>query len=101
MLIVELRLHSEAEEFIDSIDLHNSITTTGADGPRIVFHKTRVMVGKALEHLFDLDNSKFDCVPYIVCFGAGVYEPVAEMPVMLQYQVRLNVLLPVDKRVVG
>ncbi|KIW22112.1 uncharacterized protein PV07_12433 [Cladophialophora immunda] len=78
VLIADLRLHSEAEEFINSIGSRSDLATKGSDGTRIAFHKTNVTVWKELENLFDVYKSEFGGVPYIVCCGAGLYEPTTK-----------------------
>lgn len=96
MLICDLGLHREAQLWLDSLkdavaDAHTAgvINGTGnskhdGDGaeqpaPRVVFNKTDVSDWKQLEAAFDVYEKEFGGVPYVLCPGAGVYEPVRSL----------------------
>ena len=98
MLIADLRLHQSAINWLDSIPKQ-------ADSkPRVVFHKTDVTDWKQLEELFDVYAKEFGGTPFVVCPGAGLYEPVSELspplpfhqpvpcPAMYNYNVILTLL---------
>ena len=73
VLICDIALHREAVAWLDSIQ---SSTTNGSPKARVVFRKTDVTDWKQLEEAFVDYAKEFGGVPYVLCPGAGVYEPV-------------------------
>lgn len=73
VLIADLRLHDDAALWLKSIEGHRS-----SDGgtPQVIFHETDVTVWKELELLFDVYANRIGGTPFLVCPGAGLYEPV-------------------------
>lgn len=71
VLIMDIALHKDAVAWIDSIS--KDVSSKG----KVVFYQSDVSKWKELENVFDVFDEKFGGVPYIVCPGAGVYEPVS------------------------
>lgn len=68
---MDITLHKDAVAWIDSIS--NAQTSEA----KVVFYQSDVSKWAALEKVFDVFAAEFGGVPYIVCPGAGVYEPVS------------------------
>ncbi len=68
---MDVALHKDAVAWIDSVSSGNS-------GARVVFYQSDVSNWRELEKVFDVFDLTFGGVPYIVCPGAGVYEPVSD-----------------------
>ncbi|KAJ9606671.1 hypothetical protein H2200_008679 [Cladophialophora chaetospira] len=68
VLIMDIGLHADAEAWIESIKDEKSAA-------KVVFHKSDVAQWIELEKVFDVFADNFGGVPYIVCPGAGIYEP--------------------------
>lgn len=66
LLILDLVLHREAEEWF------GAIRETG--GPAAIFRKTDVTSWEELERAFDFFAQQFGGAPEIVVAGAGIYE---------------------------
>ena len=64
IIIADLRLTAEAEEFIKTSEKH------------IVFTKCDVTRWEDLQNLVQLSQEKFNDVPDVYIAGAGVFEPV-------------------------
>jgi len=73
VLIADLALHREAVPWVESIQKDQS---NDAQGPKVVFHKIDVTDWKQLEDVFNVYDREIGGIPYIVCPGAGIYEPV-------------------------
>ncbi|KAL2216618.1 hypothetical protein M432DRAFT_524981, partial [Thermoascus aurantiacus ATCC 26904] len=73
VLICDLRLHRDAIAWLESIRDGNKDAQSSA---RVVFHKTDVTDWKPLEETFEVYKREFGGVPYVVCPGGRVYEPV-------------------------
>jgi 3-hydroxybutyrate dehydrogenase len=67
---MDMALHKDAVTWIDSIEQSRSHT-------RVEFFKSDVSKWADLEKAFDVYAATFGGVPYIVCAGAGIYEPVS------------------------
>jgi NAD(P)-dependent dehydrogenase (short-subunit alcohol dehydrogenase family) len=79
VLICDLGLHREAHTWLETLTKNNETDShDGDESPprRIVFNKTDVSDWKQLEAAFDVYEKEFGGVPYVLCPGAGVYEPV-------------------------
>lgn len=72
-MICDLALHREAQAWLDTL---NQDSTTSTQNPRVVFTKTDVSDWSQLEKAFDTYDKEFGGVPYVLCPGAGIYEPV-------------------------
>lgn len=59
--------------WLDSI---KGSATNGSTQARVVFSKTDVTDWKQLDNAFIVYAEEFGGVPYVLCPGAGVYEPV-------------------------
>lgn len=71
MLIADIALHRSAQEWLAGLN---------AEAPaKVHFHKTDVSDWKQLEEIFDVFEKLIGGVPYLVCPGAGIYEPVSTM----------------------
>jgi 3-hydroxybutyrate dehydrogenase len=70
VLIADLRLHTDATAWLKSIEAVESAV-------KVEFHKTDVSKWAELEGCFDAFAEKIGGVPYLVCPGAGIYEPVS------------------------
>jgi NAD(P)-dependent dehydrogenase (short-subunit alcohol dehydrogenase family) len=70
VLIVDLALHREAVPWLDEIESKDIKTA------RVAFHKADVADWKQLEEVFVVYTKEFGGTPYLVCPGAGIYEPV-------------------------
>lgn len=68
---MDVALHKSAVDWIDSISKDPSPKA------KAVFYKSDVSKWTELEKVFDVFEETFGGVPYIVCPGAGVYEPVS------------------------
>ncbi|KAK5052605.1 hypothetical protein LTR84_002470 [Exophiala bonariae] len=68
VLIVDVALHRDAVAWIESIRGSSSKT-------KVVFHKSDASKWTKLDEAFDAFADTFGGVPYIVCPGAGIYEP--------------------------
>ena len=67
--MMDLRLHKTAEEWL---------STLPKDSPtKVVFYKANVADWKELEAVFDFYSREIGGTPYLVCPGAGIYEPVS------------------------
>ncbi len=66
---MDVSLHGDAVTWMDSIKDKDSAA-------KVVFHKSDVSKWIELERVFDVFADVFGGVPYIVCPGAGIYEPV-------------------------
>ncbi|KAJ9644388.1 hypothetical protein H2204_001740 [Knufia peltigerae] len=75
VLICDLTLHREAQAWIDT--LKQDQNDNSESSPRIAFTKTDVSDWPQLEKAFDTYEKEFGGVPYVVCPGAGIYEPSA------------------------
>jgi 3-hydroxybutyrate dehydrogenase len=73
VLICDIALHREATAWLDSIQ---GGVTNGSASARVVFSKTDVTDWKQLDNAFVVYTEEFGGVPYVLCPGAGVYEPV-------------------------
>jgi 3-hydroxybutyrate dehydrogenase len=67
-LIVDIGLHRDAVVWTESLPHLET---------KVVFHKTDVSKWTELESAFDMYSRTFGDIPYIVCAGAGIYEPVS------------------------
>ena len=72
VLIADLRLHKSATGWLETLPKE------GGSSPRVVFQKTDVTKWSDLEATFDVYAETFGGVPYVVCPGAGLYEPVRQ-----------------------
>ena len=90
ILIADLKLHSSAASWIDTLDKSNS--------PRIAFQQTDVTRWAQLEGLFDVYEQNFGGTPYLVCTAAGLYEPVSHSCRRLYVMLTPN---PVDEWLLG
>jgi hypothetical protein len=70
VLIADLSLHEDAIAWLESIKDNQS-------DAKVIFERTDVSKGLDLEKAFDMFAQKLGEVPYIVCAGAGIYEPVS------------------------
>jgi 3-hydroxybutyrate dehydrogenase len=70
VLIADLGLHKDALAWLKSIEVDRSDV-------KVEFHKADVSKWAELEGCFDAFAEKIGGVPYIVCPGAGIYEPVS------------------------
>ena len=70
VLIMDVGLHQDAVSWLDSIKDAPSST-------KVEFYKSDVSKWTELEKVFDVYAERFGGVPYIVCPGAGIYEPVS------------------------
>ncbi|KAJ9504199.1 hypothetical protein LTR99_005871 [Exophiala xenobiotica] len=85
VLICDLGLHREAQTWLETLTTNsdNNDKNNGDEPPppppppRVVFNKTDVSDWKQLEAAFDVYEKEFGGVPYVLCPGAGVYEPSA------------------------
>lgn len=69
VLIMDINLHKDAVKWLDSLP---------KDGPtKVSFHKASVADWKQLDAVFDVYAREFGGTPYLVCPGAGIYEPVS------------------------
>lgn len=66
---MDVRLRHDAEEWINSLP-KNSPT-------KVFFYKASVADWKELEAVFDVYDREIGGTPYLVCPGAGVYEPAS------------------------
>lgn len=69
-VIVDIGLHPTATQWLES--LPKDSTT------KVHFHKADVSDWKVLENAFDVYDKLIGGIPFIVCPGAGIYEPVRE-----------------------
>jgi NAD(P)-dependent dehydrogenase (short-subunit alcohol dehydrogenase family) len=84
VLICDLGLHREAQTWLETLTTNNDNNDKNNGDepplppppPRVVFNKTDVSDWKQLEAAFDVYEKEFGGVPYVLCPGAGVYEPV-------------------------
>lgn len=74
VLIVDVALHRDAVAWIESIQGSKSKA-------KVIFHKSDVSKWAELDEAFDVFAHTFGGVPYIVCPGAGIYEPVRGGPI--------------------
>ena len=86
VLIYDLALHREAIAWLDTIQNHGSANESHHAG--WCSKKTDVSDWKQLHRPFGVYDGKFGCVPYILCPGAGIYEPLRMSlePVICQYR---------------
>ena len=70
ILIADIRLHQSATDWLETLP------KTDESSPRVAFQKTDVTKWSDLEATFDVYAQTFGGVPYVVCPGAGLYEPV-------------------------
>lgn len=68
VLIMDLRLHQDAQDWLK--------TLSKAAPNRIEFYKANVADWKEIEAVFDVYMKHFGGTPFLVCPGAGIYEPV-------------------------
>lgn len=67
---MDVALHRDAVAWIESIHGQKSEA-------KVVFYKSDVSKWTDLDQAFDVFADNFGGVPYIVCPGAGIYEPVS------------------------
>ena len=67
---MDIGLHADAVAWTESIREKDS-------GAKVAFYKSDVSKWTELEKVFDVFADTFGGVPYIVCPGAGIYEPVS------------------------
>lgn len=68
VVIVDIALHKKATDWIDSLP--------ASGGPKVHFYKADASNWDQLEASFDVYDREVGGIPYIVCPGAGLYEPV-------------------------
>jgi NAD(P)-dependent dehydrogenase (short-subunit alcohol dehydrogenase family) len=73
---MDVALHKDAVAWIESITHEDS-------DARVVFYQSDVSKWKELDKVFDVFEMTFGGVPYIVCPGAGIYEPVSRFRELL------------------
>ena len=71
VLIADLKLHKSASQWL------NTLSNNSGGAPRVTFQKTDVTKWSDLEMVFDIYHEAFGGAPYLVCPGAGLYEPVS------------------------
>ncbi|KAH0845711.1 NAD-dependent 15-hydroxyprostaglandin dehydrogenase [Fonsecaea pedrosoi] len=69
VLIMDIALHKDAVAWMDTI------SNPQPSEPKVIFYKSDVSKWSELEKVFDVFADTIGGVPYIVCPGAGVYEP--------------------------
>ncbi|OAA60222.1 NAD(P)-binding domain protein [Niveomyces insectorum RCEF 264] len=67
VLIVDIALHHTATEWLNTLPKNA--------GPKVAFYKADVSDWTELERSYDVYDKEIGGVPYIVCPGAGIYEP--------------------------
>lgn len=71
-VIVDIGLHQTAIDWLS--------TLTKDNGPKVYFHEADASDWKELENAFQVYDREVGGVPYIVCPGAGIYEPACNPP---------------------
>ena len=67
-IIMDIGLHSTATQWLESLPK--------TSGPKVYFHKADASNWSELENVFHVYAREIGGVPYVVCPGAGIYEPV-------------------------
>jgi NAD(P)-dependent dehydrogenase (short-subunit alcohol dehydrogenase family) len=70
VLIMDVALHKDAVSWMESLESTDR-------SPKVAFYRSDVSKWTELENVFDVYEEAFGGVPYIVCPGAGIYEPVS------------------------